>query len=837
MPPVIDSRTNLPRWISHFWILVPALAAGWLIWTTVVRIRHIEVISDISREVLVADPSTPTGYADGLRRMVPPERVIESSRWIIETQEMVHQGNWRLRHLDLDNAPDGRAVRTQSAYRWWLAGLAWLDHLLSGSTFGESVERAALYADPVLHLLLLVSLSVLIASRYGPLPAAVAAVALVGFFPLAGSFQPGIPADLGIALACLLWSVLPITSGLHTLQAPKPESIDGPNAGRIASRNRITRKSFFAAGIFGGLGLWIDLPGQSLVLAGLGIGGILAAWRRHRRAEGSPFDEALVIPWRAWAVGGAIATCAAYLLERYPGELSWLPTDGVHWIHALGWLALGELLKRADDWGRAGQWPREPRGIGLTTAAAAILAGTLLLLAYRPGIEPFVGGLSSWRMTSLPGSPVADSFQSWLHRNGFSAMLRATLVPLLILIPALWIIPRDRSSDNRRLVLVLLMGPLVLLIALASLQLRVWNAVDAMLLVVLIVVVTPARGRDRIPTGKWSISMSFLAALLFAPGLLLLHVRTGYANPKELNQTEAEFVVERNLAHWLARRAGPEGVTVLAAPQLTASLAYYGSLRGLGTLHPENNDGVAAAIRIASSTSNMESQALLEKRGVTHVIIPSWDSGLTDYARIGSGVPSGTFVALLNRWELPPTIRPVVYPMPRIPGWEGQAVTVFEVVEEQDPADALSRLAEYFIEMGEIERATAYRTELGNFPASLGAIAALGQIAMAKGDTAAFSSVMDLAVPYTEGGAARSMPWDRRVSLAIVLTQGKQRELAREQVEACLKRTTEANLRSLTPSSLFRFLLLCRMFNLEIPDPDLGAKARSMVPPDLRERL
>ena len=175
--------------------------------------------------------------------------------------------------------------------------------------------------------------------------------------------------------------------------------------------------------------------------------------------------------------------------------------------------------------------------------------------------------------------------------------------------------------------------------------------------------------------------------------------------------------------------------------------------------------------------------------------------------------------------------------MPKIPGWEDQSVTVFSVVEEQDPADAVSRLAEYFIEMGAIDRAAAYRTQLENFPASLGALAARGQIAMARGDADAFSSVMEWIVPYTEGGAARSMPWDRRVSLAIVLTQGKQRGLAKEQVEACLKRVTENNLRSLTPSSLYRFLLLCRMFNLEIPDLDMRTEARSMVPPGLRERL
>src|SRR5690606_34903060 len=109
----------------------------------------------------------------------------ETYQWIAQTQQMLATGEWRLRHTRYDNAPAGRPVSSPSLYRWWLATLAWCDHLLFETNLAIAVERAALWADPLLHALLLVSVTIFAAARFGPFAAALASLACVGLFPFA----------------------------------------------------------------------------------------------------------------------------------------------------------------------------------------------------------------------------------------------------------------------------------------------------------------------------------------------------------------------------------------------------------------------------------------------------------------------------------------------------------------------------------------------------------------------------------------------------------------------------------------------------------------------------
>ncbi len=81
------------------------------------------------------------------------------------------------------------------------------------------------------------------------------------------------------------------------------------------------------------------------------------------------------------------------------------------------------------------------------------------------------------------------------------------------------------------------------------------------------------------------------------------------------------------------------------------------------------------------------------------------------------------------------------------------------------------------------------------------------------------------------------MPWDRRVSLAVVLARGKQVDLARDQVRRCLAEVDEAKLRWLTTGSLYRLQVLCRAFDMAIADQRLRELALDLLPGDLRSRL
>src|SRR5688500_7493843 len=148
---------------SRIWLLIPLCALGFLVWTNWERARRVDAVTMTDAEDAVVDAASATGYAGGKRWLIVPEHNNRSYQWIAETQQMLMQRQWRVRHIDTENAPLGRDVYSASPYRWWLGLIAWVDHTFSGRPLGLSVERAALWTDPLLHVLLLVFTTIFVA--------------------------------------------------------------------------------------------------------------------------------------------------------------------------------------------------------------------------------------------------------------------------------------------------------------------------------------------------------------------------------------------------------------------------------------------------------------------------------------------------------------------------------------------------------------------------------------------------------------------------------------------------------------------------------------------------
>ena len=102
----------------------------------------------------------------------------------------------------------------------------------------------------------------------------------------------------------------------------------------------------------------------------------------------------------------------------------------------------------------------------------------------------------------------------------------------------------------------------------------------------------------------------------------------------------------------------------------------------------------------------------------------------------------------------------------------------------------------------------------------------------ARRDPESVSRIIPILLPLLTRGADRTLPWDRRVALAIVLTQGKQRDVSREQVRRCVNEMTETKLRSLNGSSLFQLQQLCTHFEIAINDPKLRELMRILSGPE-----
>ncbi len=796
---------------ARVWLAVLALMVGFAAWSDARRLQRIEHVARLTRGESLPDAASPTGYAGGVRERVLPDHDGRGYEWIAQTQRWLAGDDWDPHHIVAENAPFGRASHAPSPYRWWLGAIARLNQGLAGNAPGIAVDRAALYADPLLHILLLIALTLFARRWLGPAAAIAAAIAGALLFPFAARFLPGAPDDAVLEAWGALGGLLPLLAGWRALD-------------ETAAPGRRSALYWFAlAGFFGGLGFWFNPAAQAPVAGGILAGAALAGWLRRPAPAAAP--------WRTWALSGGATVLLASLIEFYPDHLAGWELRAVHPLYGLAWIGAGELLARADGWWRDRRMSWQPRD--LAAKLAALLAVLALPLAmWRTGNPGFLA-LDSlfFRLTNQPGGVMAPNAGEWLRAGGSTPAAWSAFLPLLLLGPAVWLVTRRATDPARRSALALALGPVALLLPVACFQLRRWLLLDTALLVVLVATADALGDTRPLRRRAWFAGM----ILLLLPGAFQLLPPRSAATDNVLTVPEAVGVVERDLAHWLAKRgrAGAPSI-VLAPPALTASLAYYGGLRGLGTLSWENQEGLAFALRVVISTSRNENAALLRQRNVTYIVVPSWDGFFDVYVQGASVQNSELFYQGLIRWNLPPWLRPVPYRMPSLPGLENQSVRVFEVVDDQDAPVAASRLTEYFIAMDRLDLAKASYPALLKYPADFGALVARAQFWMAVRDRDNFTAAFESLLERLAGGGDRYLPWDRRVNLAIVLAQGDRPDLARTQAQRCLAELNENRLRSLSSDALYRLLALNKALGLEIADPALRELARTLLPEQLR---
>jgi hypothetical protein len=790
------------------WLIVPTLICGFLLCIDLARIRHLDFLETAVGNPVAFDARSPTGYTGGVRQFISPAHDMGTFEMIAQTQQMLASGEWRVRHVDYDNAPVGRDVVSSSLYRWWLGGLAAIHHAMTGRPLGVSVESVARFADPLLHLLLIAGTAAYVARRFGFLAAALLSIGLGLLVPFAGVFLPGQPNGEALAAIAALWSLLLLLGG-----------------GVGNSSDATARRDHFTAGLTGGLALWLDPSGEILVLVGIAAGALVASWLNRKTPPGSPRSPVF---WRFWALGGASACLAAYALEFLPNHATGFRLDALNPLHGLAWLGVGELLIRADNWWTGARPFRFRRDAGIV-ALAAIAVIVPLVIVFRARRELFGPDSALLRITSLTESAAAVNLWAWLSREGVTLLTVAVFLPLVVIALLVAQVIRKRSTPSDRTNALIVLGAVVATFVLASVHLRRWTFLDAGLLAGLVAVIAS------LPTGRTRRASIWLCGsatiLVVLPSLIVL-VPTG--SPTAAVESEIPSLIERDLGHWLSNRAGAGRAILLASPNLAVSLAFEGGLRTLGSPYRENRAGFELSLRIAGTTSQDEAAALVEKRMITHVVLASWDPTIEQFAQLGDK-EGKSLAALLHQWQPPRWLRPVPYPVPEVSGTEPPTVLVFETVELQDNALALSRLAEYFAETGRSELAGRVAAAIGHlFPKDLGAQVARVQAARAAGDVDEARDAFQIIESLLASDAAADLPWDRRVNLAIVLAEAKRMDQARAQLTRCLSEIDEPRMRALTPISLYRCLVLTKALGLTVPDPRLAALARDLLPPEQR---
>lgn len=795
------------------WILVLLGACAWVCRIAAVNLGRAETLSNLGGgDTIATAAASPTGYAGGVRKLVLPESNYESLQWIAQTQEMLARREWRLRHIGSDNAPVGRPTFAPSPYRWWLGAVAWADCQLSDRPLGQSVERAAVLGGPVLQLLLLVGATVYAARFLSPLSAGLLAAALAFGFPFASNFLSPLPGDRALAQVLAVWTVLPLVVAIGTRTS---------GAGG--------RRHFVLAGLAGGAALWIDVGPATLLIFGCTLGGLLAAGLQRRIARTESMDSGVALPWRAWAWAGAGASLLAYVVEYAPDHLAGWRLDWNHPLYALAWLGAGELLQWGSPWLAEGRRPGWLR-VGLTLGAVApLFLG--LLLTDGPGM--FGPAAHTARLSLLPGTGDVGNLFEWMF-HAPNTQIAALFLPFALLVPAGWYLWARPAAAASLAAVAVGLGPVLVLLAFAGWHLALWAALGGVWAALLVALTAAIPNRSRAAGWSWSVAVGLAAV----SGAVAVWPATPTGAGDAVTEVELEALLQRDLAHWLAARTPENGAVVLAPPAMTNLLNFFGGIRGLGTPDPGNREGFAAAVRLCAATSADEAEVLARKREITHVVLPSWDPFLDEYARLGTSQPEKTLMAWLHRWLPPRWLRPVPYLLPQADGIGDRAVVVFEVTEMQDQAGALGRMAEYFVEMGKLDEAGHVALALGEgFPDDINGSIARAGVALARGDSAELGRVLLALRPLLDRGADEDLPWDRRVALALVLAQGRQPELAKKQVRGCLAAADEMRLRQLSTVGLYRLLILGKAFGVQIEDPALSAYAHGLLPPEMRARF
>ncbi len=799
------------------WIVGAVLAAvaAFGIWDAVVRGGHVLAVSanyGVAVDAPAAAPQGPTGYADGRRSLLLPAGASDTAHWIIQTQAMIAAGDWRVRWANYDNAPAGREVHWAAPFHWWLAGLAWLDHWVSGRPIGVSVERAAVYSGPVMFGLLLLGLAPFLRRQFSAVATALFLLGSVAVFTFYMDFAAGYADHHGLANICGLLTVLFLATG----------TIGEPARGR---------GWFIASGVAGGAGLWISAATQVPVLVGIGLGLLAAAKLARGRTAGLAWlaNPGLL---RVWGWSGGAMSFAAWLLEYFPHHLN-MRLEINHPLYAAAWIGAGEALRVAVLAIRDGRSALTGRDRAAGAVGASLVALLPLVIALTKATTFVVADPFVWRIHNL----YISEFQPLgrILAKGITWTSVSICLPLLLLVPAAWRALRPGTPAEERAQLVLVLGPALLGWFMGWSQVRWLSLAYALTVPVLAMFFrTNEAGRTHASFFGW------LAAgvMLFAPGLFLAVQRTQAG--ADFTAEDIRNLAERDVAHWLRLRGGAERVVVAGSPSPTSRLIYHGGIAGVATLYWENAAGLRNAAEFYAAPTAEAARAIATRLGVTHIVFISWGSFEPTYALLARGLPADaplpadTFAAqLLHAPVPPPWLRLVPFKLPAHPSLAGEEVRIWEVVPEQTPAAALARAANYYLELGRREYAEKLAPALVQYADELPDLVMLAGIASRARDAAGFGAVFERVL--AELPRAGTLALDEQIHLVVVLAVGQRLELAQAQLRQVMGRLDERSLRHLTSGELADLLALSDGLRVGWPAAELQQLAQNLVPPDQRK--
>jgi tetratricopeptide (TPR) repeat protein len=630
----------------------------------------------------------------------------DGQTWIRHSLALAEGNTLRLRETDSDNAPAGREVHWNSGWAWWLVLMGKIRAALTGQPLPAALEQAARWANLPVLLLVLAGFSAWACRRHGATGAVVVALAVVGHRGFYEGFYPAYPDHHGIISATILGLALgAVFMGAGWWRA-RDEKSSGADHLLPASEAEALRAASLSAAC-GAAGLWISAASLVVPIALTGLAGMAVAVfaGRDLRAAGAVASPAV---WRRWGRAGAAVSFLFYLLEYAPHHFA-MRLEVNHPLYSLAWLGGGELVAGVLAW-RQDAAVRRPAVLTVSLALLAVAAAPVAILwgggAWFIPADPFMARLHA----------EIDEFQPlWMrmHHLGWLADRDHAGLHLLPFLAAGWLLTRRLAPAARAL--VIFTGAIALpATALGWWQTR-WLLTASGTQIAFVLVLLGAwfsTWRETVPSWRRSAAVVGVCALLYLPApWILVKERLLVESNHDVRPGEAMQLLYRDCAQRLRQDQPAGDIVLLASPNASTAIGYYGCFKTLGTLYWENHEGLREAAEIFSAFDDATAARRIRLRGITHVAMISDYSFLAEYFRIlhpaaaPNDVRKTLGYRLLVEHRVPVWLRPIAYQMPPQFLRLKTQVFLFAVDFNQPVPDALYQIGLFQLEAGDAARA------------------------------------------------------------------------------------------------------------------------------------
>ncbi len=612
--------------------------------------RHTDYIERFLTEAVSPPPqrlAAAIEIREGAPMMEKPLIEADAYYWIDYVLNAEQAQQARLRWTFADNTPAGREVWWNSGLVWMAKGFARLNMTLTGSNFKQAVWSSAPYINTVLLAVVIFAVGLCVI----PFGGFTASCLIMILLPMA----PRIMWDFsftrfdhhGQHTALFLAAAMALSAG-HAVEGKSTRSL-----------------CFTCGGVATGFGLWVGATQQIILTFLLVVGGAvdLIVHRRERAARvvGDP-------PWERWGIAAAVTALALFILENAPDRILQFRFEVNHPIYAALVGSAGAALAILGSIAKSG---RIPRSASLRLAACFVAPGVyfFLLLFLRGNVhelfEPMMRRAHDHILEFMP------FFQ--LYPGGVRSVLEQIGALFLVPLFAFCAIVFGVLPCTLRRGLIVLLPAMAVLPALTFLQAR-WAGLASGACLLGFAFMTGVFGRlsqaHPIPLMKswiWRFGVGAIVIATVTLWLLELDRRERSALGFSHSPRGAAMTLARDVALnlRLLRTQGP--VRVLADPNAAPWLVGVGHVHCVGSYYWENLEGIRDVAESFAATSEDEMRRVVERREITHVLLPEDKKFARDMLWIAKGVRDDALAdrtlaaRLIKQLDVPKWLRPLQY--------------------------------------------------------------------------------------------------------------------------------------------------------------------------------